>query len=168
MFKDISGGSNVSHASQDEGNIENRPRGSEAQNPSYKPTMELVNFVFELQVLQVTNLPKSVQNSDKIEVLWRRGQGFKNTKAGYVLDGKALISDTITLRAKLNYEPITQTFESKNTQVQLKHVNSGEVIAETDLDLAEHVNLEVSTTIELEDLVPRLQEASDSEEEVDP
>ena len=47
-------------------------------------------------------------------------------------------------------------------------MNSGEVIAETDLDLAEHVNLDVSTTIELEDLVPRLQEASDSEEDVDP
>ena len=42
------------------------------------------------------------------------------------------------------------------------------MIAETDLDLAEHINLEVSTTIELEDLVPRLQEASDSEEETEP
>ena len=133
-----------------------------------KPQMELVNFVFELQVLQVTNLPKSISNSEKVEILWRRGQGFKSTKTGYVVDGKALISDTITLRAKLNYDPIAQVFESKNTQVQLRHVNTDEVIAETDLDLAEHINLEVSTTIELEDLVPRLQEASDSEEETEP
>ena len=52
--------------------------------------------------------------------------------------------------------------------MQLRHVNSDEVIAETDLDLAEHINLEVSTTIELDDLVPRLQEASDSDEETEP
>ena len=153
MFKDISGGSMVN------------PPSTPTKD---KPQMELVNFVFELQVLQVINLPKNIQNSEKVEVLWRRGPGFKSTKTGYVVDGKALISDTITLRAKLNYDPITQTFESKSTQIQLKHVETNEVIAEQDLDLAEHINLDVSTTIELEDLVPRLQEASDSEEETNP
>ena len=122
--------------------------------------------MFELNVLQVMELPECIQNDERVIVMWRRGTGFKSTKEGRVMDGRALISDTINLRAKLDYDPIGQHFVGKVTQIQLKRVSTDEVIAEADLDLADYINVELNSyNIDLDDLVPRACEMSDSDEE---
>ena len=63
------------------------------------------------------NLPDTIQNEDKVVVMWRRGNGAKASKAGHVVGGRALISDKITLRAMMDFDPLSQTFVSKVTQV---------------------------------------------------
>ena len=123
-------------------------------------------YIFELNVLQVLNLPEAVQDEDQLIVMWRRGQGAKATKKGIVLEGCATISDKINLRAKMDYDASNEMFLSKTTQIQLKHVQTDEVIAETDLDLADYIDVDLNSyDIELDDLVPRAGVMTDSDEE---
>ena len=105
---------------------------------------ESVPIVFELNVLQVLNLPDSIKNDEKVRIDWRRGAGYKATKSGHVHDGIATISDVINLRAKMDYDYISKQFLSKVTQVQLKHVETGKIVAESDLDLADFVKVNLN------------------------
>ncbi len=73
-------------------------------------------FVFELNVLSVLNIPlDSCQNDEDVRIDWRRGSGYKATKVGHVQNGSAGITDVINLRAKMDYDPVNQSFISKTT-----------------------------------------------------
>ena len=107
---------------------------------------ELVKLpiVFILDILQIENIPDSIKNGESVRIDWRRGTGFKSTAIALVHNSSAVVnSEPVSLATNMDCLMPDKVFQSKVTQIQLVHVDSGKIVAETDFDLADWVDFKL-------------------------